>query len=249
MVDANIKKVTQSFSEMPPLSSITEGYDIRYRIISEDKNRLSHWSELSLVQPNYTFVPDEVQFSKANSIVSLAWDAVTINKVVDGETYFISKASQYDLWYRWDRGGSKIATITNISASAGTITYTATNTFSLGDIVTITGVVPNQYNLTNATIATASGSNFTIANASTGTFVSGGEAATESGDWLYKERIEGTTVATPIPSTWTIGGVVQGTAPNRLSVEIYLKGNPIARAGGPAGTPFLKVYRLLNQTV
>ena len=64
MVDANIKKVTQSFSEMPPLNSITEGYDIRYRIISEDKNRLSHWSELSIVQPNYTFVPDEIQFSK-----------------------------------------------------------------------------------------------------------------------------------------------------------------------------------------
>jgi hypothetical protein len=179
MVDANIKKVTQSFSEMPPLNSITEGYDIRYRIISEDKNRLSHWSELSIVQPNYTFVPDEIQFSKAQSIASLAWDAVTINKVVDGETYFISKASEYDLWYRWDRG-------------AGT------------------------------------------------------------GDWLYKERIQGTTVATPIPSTWTIGGVVQGTAPNRLSIEIYLKGNPIVRGDGiplASGTPFLKVYELTNQTV
>lgn len=68
------------------------------------------------------------------------------------------------------------ATITNVTASAGTITYTASNSFSSGQIVTITGVVPNAYNLVNATIATATGSNFTITNAATGTFVSGGTA-------------------------------------------------------------------------
>lgn len=68
------------------------------------------------------------------------------------------------------------ATITNVTASAGTVTYTAANSFSAGQIVTITGVVPNQYNLVNATIATASGTNFTITNAATGTYVSGGVA-------------------------------------------------------------------------
>jgi hypothetical protein len=34
-----------------------------------------------------------------------------------------------------------------------------------------------------------------------------------------------------------------------MSVEVYLPGNPIERGVGAAGTPFLKVYRLLNQTV
>lgn len=68
------------------------------------------------------------------------------------------------------------ATITNVTASAGTVTYTAANSFSAGQIVTIAGVVPNQYNLVNATIATASGTNFTITNAATGTYVSGGVA-------------------------------------------------------------------------
>jgi len=52
----------------------------------------------------------------------------------------------------------------------------------------------------------------------------------------------------PIPNTWTIDGVVQPTSPNRMSIEIYLKGQPITRADGPVGTPFLKVYRLLNET-
>ena len=68
------------------------------------------------------------------------------------------------------------ATITNVTASAGTVTYTAANSFSAGQIVTITGVAPQAYNLVNATIATASGTNFTITNAATGTYISGGVA-------------------------------------------------------------------------
>ncbi len=57
------------------------------------------------------------------------------------------------------------------------------------------------------------------------------------GDWKYSARIEGTNISFPIPSTYTIGGVVQGSPPNRLSTEIYLKGNPISR-----DSTFLLVY-------
>jgi hypothetical protein len=53
----------------------------------------------------------------------------------------------------------------------------------------------------------------------------------------------------PVPSTYTVNGVVQPSPPNRMSVEVYLPGYPIQRSDGAAGTPFLKVYRLLNQTV
>jgi hypothetical protein len=171
-------------------------------------------------------------------------------ETLDGtNTYFIKKESQYDFWVRWDRGESKIATITNISASSGTITYTASNSFSPGNIVTVVGVTPGSYNLNSVAIQTASASSFTVLNSATGTYISGGEASTESGDWLYKERIQTTSLSLPIPSTWTIDGVIQGTAPNRLSIEIYLKGYPIERSNGPSGIPFLKVYRLLNETV
>jgi len=77
------------------------------------------------------------------------------------------------------------ATITNVTASAGTITYTATNSFAANELVTITGVIsstntngaPNYgYNLSNVVIASASGSNFTVTNAATGTWTSGGIA-------------------------------------------------------------------------
>ena len=63
------------------------------------------------------------------------------------------------------------------------------------------------------------------------------------------DNIDTTSLSLPIPSTWTIGGVVQPTTPNRMSIEIYLKGEPVERADGAPGTPFLKVYRLLNETV
>lgn len=176
MADSGIKQYRVPISDMPAISSIYEGYDVRYRVISEDRNRTSHWSPIQLIQPDYTFVPGSISFNKAGSIASIVWDSVEVTKIYNSKTYSISKSHEYDIWVRWDRGD--------------------------GD-----------------------------------------------GDWLYKERIDTTSLSIPIPSTWTIDGVVQPTTPNRMSIEIYLKGDPAERADGAAGTPFLKVYRLLNETV
>jgi hypothetical protein len=176
MADSGIKQYRVPISDMPAISSVYEGYDVRYRVISEDRNRTSHWSPIQLIQPDYTFVPGSVSFNKAGSIASIVWDSVEVTKIYNSKTYSISKSHEYDIWIRWDRGS--------------------------GD-----------------------------------------------GDWLYKERIDTTSLSIPIPSTWTIDGVVQPTTPNRMSIEIYLKGDPAERADGAPGTPFLKVYRLLNETV
>lgn len=179
MADSGIKQARLSILELPAINSELQGYDIRYRIVSEDKNRTSHWSPIILVKPEYTFVPDTIHISKQGDLASIAWDAVTINKIVGTTTYFIRKASEYDVWLRWDRGSN-------------------------------------------------------------------------NGDWLYKQRLTSTSFSIPIPLTYTVNDVVQPSAPNRLSVEIYLKGTPIQRTDGAVGDPgvsFLKVYRLLNQTV
>ena len=72
------------------------------------------------------------------------------------------------------------ATITNVSATDGTITYTATNSFTVGETVVITGVNPATYNITGV-IASASTSQFTITNAATGSYVSGGTAVQSYG--------------------------------------------------------------------
>jgi hypothetical protein len=151
MVDSGIKKSIIVNSELPPINPETNGYEVRYRIISEDKNRTSHWSPLYLVQPGLTYTAGEIIHNKNGSILTFSWDAVEIYK----SSTYVRKAFEYDIWINWDRG--------------------------------------------------------------------------DGGDWLYKERIEGTNISFPIPSTYTINGVVQGSSPNKASIEIYLKGNPITR--------------------
>jgi hypothetical protein len=69
-------------------------------------------------------------------------------------------------------------TVTNVTASAGTVTYTANNTLTAGEVVSIAGVNPSAYNLTGVTVATASSTQFTVTNAATGAYVSGGTGAT-----------------------------------------------------------------------
>jgi len=68
------------------------------------------------------------------------------------------------------------ATVTAASASGGTITYTANNSFVSGQTVTITGLSTSAFNLTNATIASASSTQFTVTSAATGTGVTGASA-------------------------------------------------------------------------
>ena len=59
----------------------------------------------------------------------------------------------------------------------GDATYTASNDFSAGDTVTITGVIPSAYNLTNATVKSATSTQFVITGTATGTFSSTGIAS------------------------------------------------------------------------
>jgi len=57
MADENIKKLIIPNNALPLVSYDDDElyYDIRYRIISEDKNRTSHWSELTrIVMPTTT---------------------------------------------------------------------------------------------------------------------------------------------------------------------------------------------------
>lgn len=154
-----IKKFRIKNVNLPPMIVDKEGYVVRYRVISEDRNRYSHWSPVNIIEPGYTFNSGSITFNKNGSIASFAWDAVEIN-IGDNE---IRQANEYDVWIRWDRG--------------------------------------------------------------------------DNGDWIYKERLEGTNISFPIPSTYKINGITQASAPNKVSIEIYLKGTPITR-----NSNFLLVY-------
>jgi hypothetical protein len=68
------------------------------------------------------------------------------------------------------------ATITAVSVSNGVVTYTASNSFVVGQPVSITGVNPDTFNI-HGVVATRTSTQFTLANAIVkGTYVSGGTA-------------------------------------------------------------------------
>jgi hypothetical protein len=160
MADTGIKKTRIKQVDLPPISVDSEGYVLRYRILSEDKNRVSHWSPFETLAPGYTFVSGNIDHTKTGGISTVAWNAVTIKK----NDNVINQATTYDVWVRWDKS--------------------------------------------------------------------------DGGDWEYRSRLEATSISLLTPTTYKINGVVQSTPPNKVSVEIYLNGNPITR-----DSSFLRVYQ------
>lgn len=75
MADKNIKRVVIPKSKLPSIvlssslspSSISRGedfaYNVRYRIISEDKNRYSHWSRIHNINGSSQIPSTELQYS------------------------------------------------------------------------------------------------------------------------------------------------------------------------------------------
>lgn len=100
MADSKVKKVTILNADLPIVNNQVGGYAVRYRIISDDKNRISHWSPTYYIDAQYTYVNGNIsEPSKNGGVVSLAWDKVEIKK---GDTS-IGKIRDYEIWIRWDR--------------------------------------------------------------------------------------------------------------------------------------------------
>ena len=70
-------------------------------------------------------------------------------------------------------GTAQTATVTAASSTGQVVTYTAVNSYNQGDIVSITGLSTNAFNLANVVIASANTTSFTVTNAAIGTAVTG----------------------------------------------------------------------------
>jgi hypothetical protein len=147
-----IKKAKVLKESLPPVSSITGEYSVRYRIISEDKNRVSSWSSVYSVDPNYTYVPGKINIASSSGVVRVDWDSVTI-KI---GTNVIRQAKDYDIFVKWSKSDGL-------------------------------------------------------------------------GDWDYVDRIATNNTSFVVPDTFFIDGVDQEDAPNRITVEVYLIGEPVTR--------------------
>jgi surface protein len=102
-------------------------------------------------------------------------------------------------------------TITGVTAASGTVTYTTSvaHGYRPGMAVTVTGVTPSGYNLANVEIdATPTATTFTVVNAATGTYTSGG-TVTPAALTLQVSFNWGTSGDDPTIATakgWTISG-------------------------------------------
>lgn len=72
MADLGIKKVIIKKSSLPAIDFDSLGYIFHYRIISEDKNRVSHWSPINIVLGDtITAVSGALQISQ--TIITAVW--------------------------------------------------------------------------------------------------------------------------------------------------------------------------------
>ena len=90
MADANIKKLRVLKSSLPPIDHDTEKYNIRYRVISEDRNRVSHWSPI--------YNSDGVDLVVTSGAVSRTGNVIT---AVWGDQ---NDFPEYDVFVKFDSG-------------------------------------------------------------------------------------------------------------------------------------------------
>lgn len=76
MADSGIKKVTIFRSDLPPVDSQTLSYNLRYRVVTENRNRVSAWSNVvSVAAPAISTINYTVSANNPGRLVSIVWDA------------------------------------------------------------------------------------------------------------------------------------------------------------------------------
>jgi len=124
-------------------------------------------------------LPNIISFSKeeiasANQ-VKILWTTPMNSNYLSNSTYLWQSPATY-----LAAGGLRqklpnpTAKVTGAVANGTTVTYTSAHTYSVGQVVNITGLTPSQFNLSNAKIIAATDSTFTVSSNITGTFVRGG---------------------------------------------------------------------------
>lgn len=106
------QKVRLSKSNLPEVSRLSDGrygYVVRYRIISEDQNRFSHWSPIrELAIPDVSRVNGDIAVT--GSIVQVVWEES-------------ADASVYDIFVKFDGGDYEYKTTTQTTQYSLVIPY------------------------------------------------------------------------------------------------------------------------------
>lgn len=101
--DAGIKKVIIPKKSLPAIFGSDHKYIVRYRVVSEDRNRFSHWSaQHKIAAPAIDEINYSVIVEQDVNVVRLVWEKV-------------ENISDFDIYVRWDNSSWEFAgsTITN----------------------------------------------------------------------------------------------------------------------------------------
>lgn len=117
MADSQVKKVIIKKEDLPAFNGITQSYTVRYRIVSEDKNRNSHWS------PYYSVTKEETEqvacsVQVIENAVNMVWKQPT------------STVKQYDLYFKLN-GGSWTYVASSTSTQFSTLIDESTTTIQV----------------------------------------------------------------------------------------------------------------------
>lgn len=116
------KKVTILKNDSPPLSPDGE-YLIRYRIISEDKNRTSHWSPIYKLDVSDLISPVTGAVVVSQDIVYIAWEEASLK-------------TSYDVFVRFNFDIEHKSLTDNV---ASIVTKNLTN-IAVGNTITVSGI-------------------------------------------------------------------------------------------------------------
>ena len=97
-------------------------------------------------------------------------EAAAANGVSNGTALTLKKLDP------WMSGVATTHSITGASGDGTTVTYTSNHLFSIGQRVTVTGVTPTAYNISNAIVTATTSTSFKILSNATATYTSGGSA-------------------------------------------------------------------------
>lgn len=114
--DQGIKKIIIPKSKLPGFFGENRQYVLRYRFISEDKNRTSHWS------PAYKIVAEDTPSEILNSLI-----IDTTNKVINLAWEPQANMEEYFIYLKWNNSGWQYYTKT--SQTNYSIVYDSTKTY------------------------------------------------------------------------------------------------------------------------
>lgn len=114
MPDFNIRKVTIPRDSLPPINADKNHYVVRFRIISEDLNRTSHWSPQYLINPtaiNLAAAEDtNIALTSNGTIITAQWN-ISAAAVAQFEKNPNQSINNYDVYVAWGTQAGSVGTL------------------------------------------------------------------------------------------------------------------------------------------